>query len=67
MEKARDGTPPADDKLQGKVEGGYCLIPVSVLAALWFCFRQGQLRVLDVRVYLACHEANARRCTVTQG
>ena len=67
MEKARDGTPPADERLPGKIEGGYNLIAVAQLAALWFCFRQGQLRVLDVRVYLACHEANARRCTLPKG
>ena len=48
-------------------EGGYRLIPVREIAAVWFLHRTGRLRFADIRAYLACHEAVARRCVVRSG
>ena len=43
--------------------GGYLLIPAVELAALWWAYRQGTLRFLDLRAALAAREMLARRRT----
>ena len=49
------------------IAGGYKLIQVRELAAVWYLQDTGQLRISDVRAYMACHEAIARRCVVESG
>ena len=69
-----EGSPPPGPREQHreaqdntKIAGGYKLIPVRELAAVWYLQDTGQLRIADVRAYMACHEANARRCMVGLG
>ena len=50
-----------------KPHGGYCLIPVTRLYAVWWCYRRGELQFRDLRTYLALEEMRARRCTIKQG
>ena len=69
-----EGSPPPGPREQQskshentKIAGGYRLIPAWQLAAVWFLQITGRLRIADVRAYMACHEAIARRCAVTPG
>ena len=64
--RARTSTETQSQK-PAAIAGGYKLIPVRELAAVWYLQDTGQLRIADVRAYMACHEANARRCTVGLG
>lgn len=50
-----------------KPEGGYCLIPLRRLYAVWWCYRHGDLEFRDVRTYFALEEMLARRCIVRRG
>lgn len=66
--------PPGGSRMQGRFpqtkerpQGGYRLIPLAQIAAAWFCSLRGHLRTADMRVFLACHEAVARRCTLPAG
>ena len=64
MNRPDDRHPPA---VRRSPEGGYRLIPVREIAAVWFLHRTGRLRFADIRAYLACQEAVARRCVVRSG
>lgn len=50
-----------------KPAGGYCFIPAGVLLAAWWAFRTEKIRLLDLRVWLACFELVARRCRLQKG
>lgn len=50
-----------------KPEGGYVLVPVSVLLAVWLGYRRGELEFLDVRAWLATFEVVARRGRIRGG
>lgn len=42
-------------------------MPIPQLAAAWWLYREGQIRIADLRTYLACHELVSRRCTLPRG
>jgi hypothetical protein len=46
----------------GKPKGGYQLIPVVQLALAWWCYREKIIRLVDLRVWFAAWEMQARRC-----
>ena len=46
---------------QDKPAGGFRLISLEQIAAVWSAYRTGDLEARDVRVYLALHEIDARR------
>ncbi len=50
-----------------KPAGGFCFIPGRALIAAWWAYRGGFIRLLDLRVWLACFEAVERRCCVSRG
>jgi hypothetical protein len=50
-----------------KPAGGFCFIPAELLLAAWWAFRTEQIRLLDLRVWLACFELVARRCRLQKG
>lgn len=50
-----------------KPDGGYRLISVVQLVMAWWAYRTRLVRFLDFRVYLAVHEAVARRCGLERG
>lgn len=45
-----------------KPHGGYCIVHAERLMDVWSMLQEGELQLRDVRVWLACHEMNARRC-----
>lgn len=45
-----------------KPEGGFQFIPALALMRTWWAYKQGIIRLLDLRVWLAIHETVARRC-----
>ena len=47
-----------------KPKGGYRIITAAVLAATWWAYRQRIIRLVDLRVWFAIHELDARRCRV---
>ncbi len=47
--------------------GGYALIPAKAILAAWWAYRAGFVEYRDLRVWLACHEAVARRCGLAKG
>ena len=47
-----------------KPKGGYRIITAAVLAAAWWAYRSKLIRLVDLRVWFATHEAAARRCGV---
>ena len=49
-----------------KPEGGYRLIPVAQLFMVWWCYRQGHICLLDLRLWFALHEMASRRCHATK-
>lgn len=51
----------------GTVVGGYCLIPVVQVAMVWWAYRQGLIRYIDLRTWFGCQELVARRCVVRPG
>ncbi len=62
----RTGTRLAPE-LATKPAGGFVLIPAWAFVAAWWACRTGDLRPLDVRVWLASFEAVARRCAARKG
>lgn len=50
-----------------RVVGGYRLIRVVDLCRAWHSYRTGRIRLLDLRVWFACHELLARRCVLEDG
>jgi hypothetical protein len=50
-----------------KPEGGYVLIPAMDLLRAWWAYRSGNVRLLDLRVWLASFELVARRCGLAKG
>ncbi|MAY74816.1 MAG: hypothetical protein CMJ31_08920 [Phycisphaerae bacterium] len=49
-----------------KPRGGFCFIHENSIHAVWSYLRLGELELRDIRVWLACHEMQARRCTLDQ-
>jgi len=47
-----------------KPHGGFCFIHENSIHAVWGYLRSGEIALRDLRVWLACHELNARRCTL---
>jgi hypothetical protein len=45
-----------------KPKGGYQLIPAPLLAVAWWCYREKLIRLVDLRVWFAAWEMQARRC-----
>jgi len=50
-----------------KPHGGFCFIHENSIHAVWGYLRSGEIALRDLRVWLACHELNARRCTLEKG
>ncbi len=50
-----------------KPTGGYCFINATALVVVYVAYRQSIIRLLDLRVWLACHELGARRCGLQKG
>lgn len=48
-----------------KPDGGFCFIPAMALLRAWWAYKQGIIRLYDLRVWFACFEVVARRCNVT--
>lgn len=48
-----------------KPEGGFVLITGRAILAAWWAYRAGFLKLYDLRVWLACFEAVARRCGIS--
>ena len=48
-----------------KPKGGYRLITAALLAAAWGAYRSKLIRIVDLRVWFAAHEMDARRCRLT--
>ena len=49
-----------------KPKGGYRIIAAALLAAAWWAYRQKLIRLVDLRVWFATHEMDARRCQTEQ-
>lgn len=47
-----------------KPKGGYRIIHIPILAAAWVAYRLKLIRLVDLRVWFAFHEMDARRCLV---
>lgn len=45
-----------------KPDGGFRFIPALALMRAWWAYKQGVIRLLDLRVWLAIHETVSRRC-----
>lgn len=45
-----------------KPDGGFRFIPALALMRAWWAYKQGIIRLLDLRVWLAIHETVSRRC-----
>lgn len=50
-----------------KPNGGFRFITVTQLVMAWWLCRGGIIRLWDLRVWFACHEASSRRCTLERG
>lgn len=50
-----------------KPHGGFCFIHENSIHAVWGYLRSGEIALRDLRVWLACHELLARRCTIEEG
>lgn len=50
-----------------KPDGGFVLIPAWALVAAWWASKTGDLRPVDLRVWLASFECVARRCRAQRG
>jgi hypothetical protein len=44
--------------------GGYVLVRIDDVCRVWAAYRTRRIRLIDVRVWFACHEMVARRCTL---
>ena len=49
-----------------KPEGGFRFITVVQLCLAWWAYRQSLIRLRDLRVWFACHEAAERRCMLAR-
>ena len=49
-----------------KPKGGYRIIRAAVMAAAWWAYRRKLIRLVDLRVWFAAHEMDARRCRIEQ-
>lgn len=49
-----------------KPAGGYVLIQADYLLRVWLAYRDGEIGLLDLRAWLACHELAARRCCMNR-
>jgi hypothetical protein len=47
-----------------KPDGGFVFLSVPQLSMGWWLYREGSIRLSDLRVYFACHELVSRRCDV---
>lgn len=63
IRRGRDGT----DAGLRKPVGGFVFITGTALLSAWWAYRQGLLTRLDLRVWLACFEAVARRYGLRTG
>jgi hypothetical protein len=52
---------------QPALEGGFRLIAVVDLCRAWLCYREGRIRLYDLRLWLACQELVGRRCELPAG
>jgi hypothetical protein len=50
-----------------KPAGGFCFINARSLLAAWILFKREAITLYDLRLWLACHEMLARRCTLAPG
>ncbi len=50
-----------------KPHGGFCFVHENSIHAVWGHLRSGDIALRDLRVWLACHELQARRCTLKRG
>lgn len=50
-----------------KPHGGFCFVHANSLLAVWASLTNGEIALRDFRVWLACHEMQARRCQIEQG
>jgi hypothetical protein len=55
------------DAPPAKPKGGYRIITAVLLAAAWGAYRQKLIQLVDLRVWFAAHEMDARRCRVGKG
>ena len=56
--------PAGHDAPPAKPKGGYRIITAAVLAAAWGAYRRKLIRLVDLRVWFATHEMDARRCRI---
>lgn len=57
-------------KMTGKAtkpDGGFVFIPASLLIATWWAYKRRFIEFGDVRVWLACQELPATRCSLKPG
>jgi hypothetical protein len=54
-------------KSLAKPAGGYCLVRVRSVLAMWQAMNAGDVTLYDFRVWLAAHEMMARRCCMKRG
>lgn len=50
-----------------KPDGGFCFIPAKAILRAWLAYRRGIIGLLEFRLWLACFEALARRCSLKAG
>jgi len=50
-----------------KPAGGFCFVTVRSLLRAWQAYRDGEIRLVDLRAWLACIEVVARRCELQRG
>jgi hypothetical protein len=50
-----------------KPHGGFCFIHENSIHTTWSALQMGEIAMRDLRVWLACHELKARRCTLEEG
>jgi hypothetical protein len=55
------------DHSRRKPDGGYVLIPAMRLLSAYTAHREDFIRLVDLRIWLACHELVARRCGARKG
>jgi hypothetical protein len=54
------------DAPPAKPKGGYRIITAALLAAPWGAYRLKLIRLVDLRVWFAAHEMDARRCRLAE-
>lgn len=47
--------------------GGFCFVPAMGLIGAWWAYKRRIIRLVDLRVWLACFEVLARRCVAKRG